>query len=101
MVAKSKMYHLFSCSIPIHSSRPDEDAIALKTVCQKENKVVKSTVVQIISSSSGKPEETTSMNILGFWDNGNHLPEPGVKDVHEHEHEEIKIRTHVNKICSL
>ena len=60
MVAKSKMYHLFSCSIPIHSSRPDEDAIALKTVCQKENKVVKSTVVQIISSSSGKPEETTS-----------------------------------------
>ena len=24
-----------------------------------------------------------------------------VQDVHEHEHEEIKIRTHVNKICSL
>ena len=31
----------------------------------------------------------------------NNLPEQGVKDVHEHEHEEIKIRTHVNKICSL
>ena len=60
MVAKSKMYLLFSFSIPIHSSRPEEDALALKTVCQKENKVVKSTVVQIISSSSGKPEETTS-----------------------------------------
>ena len=64
MVAKSKMYQLFSCSIPIHSSRPDEDALALKTVCQKENKVVKSTVVQIISSSSGKPEETTSKKKL-------------------------------------
>ena len=31
----------------------------------------------------------------------NNLPEQGVKDMHEHEHEEIKIRTHVNKICSL
>ena len=63
MVAKSKMYLLFSFSIPIHSSRPEEDALALKTVCQKENKVVKSTVVQIISSSSGKPEETTSISL--------------------------------------
>ena len=27
-----------------------------------------------------------------FWENnGYHLPEPGVKDVDEHEHEEIKI----------
>ena len=37
--------------------------------------------------------------------NGDHLPElPGVKDVHEHVqplHAEIKIRTHVNKVCSL
>ena len=60
------MYQLFSCSIPIHSSRPEEDALALKTVCQKENNVVKSTVVQIISSSSGKPEETTSTLSFGW-----------------------------------
>ena len=37
--------------------------------------------------------------------NGDHLPElPGVKDVHEHVqplYAEIKIRTHVNKVCSL
>ena len=31
----------------------------------------------------------------------NNLPEQGVKDMHEHEHEEIKIRTHVQGLLSL
>ena len=42
--------------------------------------------------------------ILGYDDDGDHVPELGVMSVHEHVQllqEDIKIRTHVNKVCSL
>ena len=46
----------------------------------------------------------TNEIILWDDDDGDHVPELGVMSVHEHVQllqEDIKIRTHVNKVCSV